>query len=516
MSRVRRALLSVSDKSGLVDFARELRQFEVEIISTGGTAKTLKDAGIPVVDVSDYTGFPEMMDGRVKTLHPKIHGGLLALRNNPSHMEALKKHDIGLIDMVVVNLYPFEQTVSKPGVKFMDAVENIDIGGPTMLRAAAKNFESVAVVVDPGDYNHILEEMRMLKGEVSGKTKLKLARKVFRHTARYDAIIADYLKEVSGEPTGYFSTLTLTYKMNARLRYGENPHQHAAFYEERTDGLSLARAKKIQGKEMSFNNYYDTHSAMMLALEFDRKACAIIKHNNPCGVGIGETPADAYLKALKTDPVSAFGGVIAFNTEVDAEAAREISKLFVEVVIAPSFAASALDIFSSKQNVRVLELGEMLEKPLKGFDVKRIAGGLLVQDWDTAKVDVKSLAAPTKRQPTAQEREALAFAWRVVKHVKSNAIVYAFKDRTAGIGVGQTSRVYAAKTGAINALEPLEGTVCASDGFFPFRDGIDAIKHVGCTAIIQPGGAIKDEEVIQACDEHNIAMLITGARHFKH
>ncbi|MDA8169541.1 MAG: bifunctional phosphoribosylaminoimidazolecarboxamide formyltransferase/IMP cyclohydrolase [Nitrospiraceae bacterium] len=516
MSKIRRAIISVSDKTGVVDFARELDAMAVELISTGGTARALKDAGLPVVEIGDYTGSPEMLDGRVKTLHPKVHGGLLARRNEPSHMEDLKKHGIGLIDLVVVNLYPFEQTISKPGVKFEDAIENIDIGGPTMLRAASKNLESVTVVVDPGDYGHIVEEFKTLKGEISGKTRLRLAKKVFRHTSRYDALIADYLDEVTGKEEGVPPTLTLSYKLAAPLRYGENPHQRAAFYEERTEGLSLAKARKIQGKEMSFNNYYDTHSALMLALEFDKPACAIIKHNNPCGAAVSGSVAGAYRKALKTDPISAFGGVLAFNREVDEEAAQEISKLFMEVIIAPSYTDGALKVFSGKQNIRVLALADMLTKPLAGFDIKRIAGGILTQEWDTANAGVKSLSAVTKRQPTPDEMEALEFAWRVVKHVKSNAIVYAFKDRTLGIGIGQTSRVYAAKTGAINALERLEGSVVASDGFFPFRDGIDAIKKVGVTAIIQPGGSVRDDEVIKACDEHGMAMLITGVRHFKH
>ncbi len=516
MPKVMRALLSVSDKSGLVEFARGLSGMGVELVSTGGTAKALKDAGLKVVDVGEYTGFPEMLDGRLKTLHPKIHGGLLARRSEPRHMEDIRKHGIGLIDMVVVNLYPFERTVSNPDVKFMDAIENIDIGGPTMLRAASKNFESVAVVCDPADYQAVLGEMESQGGEISGKTRFMLARKVFAHTARYDAIISDYLEGVTGGPGGLPPTLTLTYKLSSPLRYGENPHQAAGFYEERTDGLSLARARKIQGKEMSFNNYCDAHSAILLAIEFDKTACAIIKHNNPCGAAVGETPAQAYRLALKTDPVSAFGGVLAFNREVDEETAGEISKLFVEVVLAPSFTEGALREFSARQNIRVLELPEMLTKPLKGFDMKRIAGGILTQGWDTLRVDVKSLQAVTKRKPSPEELEALDLGWKVVKHVKSNAIVYAFRDRTAGIGIGQTSRVYSARCGAANAVEPLTGSVVASDGFFPFRDGIDEIAKAGVTAVIQPGGSVKDEDVIKAADEHGMAMLFTKARHFKH
>ncbi len=521
MSKIMRALLSVSDKSGIVPFAQGLAGMGVELLSTGGTAKALRDAGLKVIDVGEYTGFPEMLDGRLKTLHPKIHGGLLARRSDSHHMEDIRKHGIGLIDMVVVNLYPFERTVSNPDVKFMDAIENIDIGGPTMLRAASKNFESVSVVCDPADYAAVLEEMKSQGGEVSGKTRLTLARKVFAHTARYDALISDYLEDVTGgqlssDKTGLAPALTLTYRLASPLRYGENPHQAASFYEERTDGLSLARARKIQGKEMSFNNYFDTHSAMLLALEFDKTACAIIKHNNPCGAATAGTPAEAYRLALSTDPVSAFGGVLAFNVQVDEETAEEISKLFVEVVIAPSFTGGALGKFSAKPNIRVLELPEMLTRPLKGFDIKRIAGGILTQGWDTLRVDVKSLQAVTKRKPTPEETDALDLAWRVVKHVKSNAIVYALKDRTVGIGIGQTSRVYAARCGAANAMLPLSGSVVASDGFFPFRDGVDEIAKAGVTAVIQPGGSVKDEDVIKACDEHGMAMLLTKARHFKH
>ena len=516
MSKAKRALISVSDKSGVVEFAKGLAGMGVELVSTGGTAKALKDAGLQVKDIGDYTGFPEMLDGRLKTLHPKVHGGLLAKRADPRHMKDLEEHGIGLIDIVAVNLYPFERTVSNPDVKFAEAIENIDIGGPTMLRAASKNFESVTVIVDPADYAPVLEELKSTGGEVNGKMRLRLAKKVFQHTARYDSLIADYLEGVTGGDGSLAPTLTLSYKLASPLRYGENPHQAAGFYEERTDGLSLARARVVQGKEMSFNNYYDTHSAMLLALEFDKTACAIVKHNNPCGAAVAESVAEAYRRALKTDPVSAFGGVIVFNKEVDEEAAEEITKLFVEVVLAPSYTGGALKRFSAKSNIRVLELPEMLTKPLKGFDIKRIAGGILTQGWDTLRVDVKSLQAVTKRKPTEEELSALDLAWRVVKHVKSNAIVYAFADMTAGIGIGQTSRVYAARCGAANAVGPLTGSVVASDGFFPFRDGIDEISKSGVTAVIQPGGSVKDEEVIKACDEHGMAMLMTKARHFKH
>lgn len=515
MAKIRSALISVSDKTGISEFAKALNSMGVKILSTGGTAKALRDAGISVTDVSEHTGFPEMLDGRLKTLHPKIHGGLLARRSNEKDMADIEKHGIEPIDMVVVNLYPFEETISRADVKFSTAIENIDIGGPTMLRSSAKNFEDVAVVVDPRDYERVKEEMQSLKGELSYKTMLELAKKVFKHTSRYDTLIADYLSGITGG-NELEETLTMTFRLSSPLRYGENPHQKADVYSERTDGLSLLNARKIQGKEMSFNNYYDAHSALMLALEFKEPACAIIKHNNPCGCAIGEDALSSYIKAVKTDPVSAFGGVLAFNTEVDAKAGVAITEIFLEVVIAPSFTEEAIKVFSKKPNIRLLEMPDMLKRPLGGRDIKRIAGGLLIQDFDTMEVDVSKLSPVTKRKPTPEELSGLSFAWKVCKHVKSNAIVYAFKDRTVGIGIGQTSRVYSAKIGAINALEPLKGAVVASDGFFPFRDGIDTIYGFGVTAVIQPGGSLKDDEVIKAADEHGMAMLITGVRHFKH
>lgn len=513
---IKRALMSVSNKKGIVDFAKGLSAAGVEILSTGGTAKTLREAGITVIEVSDYTGFPEMLDGRLKTLHPKIHGGLLSRRNNPKDMDDIKKHDIKPIDMVVVNLYPFEETISKPGVTFDEAIENIDIGGPTMLRAASKNFQDVAVIVDPRDYGAILEELKS-GGDLSKETKLNLAKKVFAHTARYDTLIADYLSETTEKERAFPEYLTMSLKRVASLRYGENPNQKAAIYEEKTDGLALPDAKVIQGKEMSFNNYLDTHSALMLVLEFDKKACAIIKHNNPCGVALGDTPAEAYKKAARTDPVSAFGGVVAFNTEVDEGAAKEMVDLFLEVVIAPSFTKGALEVFSKKPNVRLLEMPDMLKKRKPSlWDTKRIAGGLLLQEWDYSTEDIRSIRAASKRQPTDEERDAMVFAWKVCKHVKSNAIVYAFKDRTAGIGIGQTKRVFSAQTGLLNAGESVKGSVAASDGFFPFRDGIDVLHEAGVTAVVQPGGSLKDGEVIKAADEYDMAMVITGIRHFRH
>ncbi|MEW5746008.1 MAG: bifunctional phosphoribosylaminoimidazolecarboxamide formyltransferase/IMP cyclohydrolase [Nitrospirota bacterium] len=516
---IKRALMSVSDKRGVVAFAQELSARGVEILSTGGTAKSLRDAGVPVIEVSDYTGFPEMLDGRLKTLHPKIHGGLLSRRGNPKDMEDIRKHGIQTIDMVVVNLYPFEQTVAKPDVTFEEAIENIDIGGPTMLRAASKNFQDVAVVVDPDDYPKLLEEMRASNGGVSRETKLALAKKVFSHTARYDTLIAEYLTGITEKEPSFPAYYTTSLKKVADLRYGENPQQKAAIYKERTAGLSLPDAKVLQGKEMSFNNYLDAHSALMLALEFDKKVCAIIKHNNPCGVATGETVAEAYKKAEKADPVSAFGGVVAFNTEVDGAAAKEMAELFLEVVIAPSFTKEALEVFARKPNIRLLALPEMLspeKRKAASWDIKRIAGGLLLQGWDYSAEEVMALKAVTRRQPTNDELEALSFAWKVCKHVKSNAIVYAFKDRTAGIGIGQTKRVYSARIGAMNAGEPIKGSVAASDGFFPFRDGIEVLHEMGVTAVVQPGGSVKDPDVIAAADEFDMAMIITGVRHFRH
>jgi phosphoribosylaminoimidazolecarboxamide formyltransferase / IMP cyclohydrolase len=515
---IKRALISVSDKSGVVEFAKELSAMGVEILSTGGTAKAFREAGVPVIEVSDYTGFPEMLDGRLKTLHPKIHGGLLSRRGNIQDMEDIKKHGIGTIDLVVVNLYPFEKTIANPDVAFEVAIENIDIGGPTMLRAASKNFGDVAVVVDPADYAMILEEMEKA-GDVSKDKKLGLARKVFEHTSRYDTLIADYLKSVTEKEPAFPDYLTTSMQKVAVLRYGENPQQKAAIYKEKTSGLSLPDAKILQGKEMSFNNYLDTHAALLLTIEFKQNACSIIKHNNPCGVGLGKSAAEAYSKALKTDSVSAFGGVVAFNTGVDAEAAELMSKLFLEVIIAPSFTPEALAIFAKKQNVRLLELPDILTQGKNrpgSWDMKRITGGLLVQDWDYSSEDIMSIEAVTKRQPTKEEREGLAFSWTVCKHVKSNAIVYAQKDRTLGIGIGQTKRVFSAQIGSLNACEDLKGSVAASDGFFPFSDGIEELNKVGVTAVVQPGGSIKDKEVIAACDEFGMAMLLTGNRHFRH
>jgi phosphoribosylaminoimidazolecarboxamide formyltransferase/IMP cyclohydrolase len=516
MARIKRALISVSDKRGIVEFAKGLSKLGIEILSTGGTAKTLRNAKLRVRDVSEYTKFPELLGGRVKTLHPKIHGGILWRRDDPKDREEITANKIDSIDMVVVNLYPFEETVSKPGVVFEEAIENIDIGGPTMLRAASKNFKDVVVIVDPDDYPKILDELNSLNGEVSYDTKFYLAKKVFMHTARYDTLIANYLESYSKSEEIFPQYLNQSFRKIRDLRYGENPHQKAALYKEPLyKGFSLVDARILQGKEMSFNNYLDASAALELVSEFQEPAAVIVKHNNPCGVAIGETLVSAYKKSLETDPVSAFGGIIAVNRDIDAETANEIMNLFVEVIIAPGYDPEALKILSQKPNIRLLEID--LTKDVKTFDIRKIQGGILVQERDVGMVeDFESLKVVTKRKPTDDELTALKFAWKVCKHVKSNAIVYTSKDQALGIGVGQTSRVDAAKLGAMKARKSLEGSVVASDAFFPHRDGIDVIAKVGVTAVIQPGGSVKDQEVIAAADEYNMAMVFTGMRHFRH
>jgi len=516
MARVQRALISVSDKSGIVEFAQRLSSLGIEILSTGGTAKTLRAARLKIKDVSEYTKFPELLGGRLKTLHPKIHGGLLWRRDNLKDKEEIDASGIESIDIVVVNLYPFEGTVSKPDVAFDEAIENIDIGGPTMLRAAAKNFKDVVVIVDPADYSKVLEELNTLNGEVSYDTKFYLAQKVFAHTARYDTLISNYLSRHSRATETFAEYLNQSFLKVSDLRYGENPHQKAALYREPLyRGLSLVDARIFQGKEMSYNNYLDSSAAIDLVKEFKEPAAVIVKHNNPCGVAIADTIESAYVKAYEIDPLSAFGGVIAFNRDVNAAAAKEILKLFVEIIIAPGFEPEALKILSQKPNIRVLEMD--ISKNSAGFDIRRIQGGILAQEKDMGMVDdFDNLKVVTKRKPTHDELAALEFAWKVCKHMKSNAIVYTLKDRALGIGVGQTSRVDSAKLGAMKALNSLKGSVVASDAFFPNRDGIDFIAKVGATAVIQPGGSIKDNEVIAAADEYNIAMVFTGMRHFRH
>ncbi|ODA44608.1 IMP cyclohydrolase [Thermodesulfovibrio sp. N1] len=510
---IKRALISVSDKRGLVDFARELDNLGVEILSTGGTAKVLKESGINVIDISQYTGFPEIMDGRVKTLHPLIHGGILARRDNPKDLEAIASLGIKPIDMVVVNLYPFETTIKKEDVKLEEAIENIDIGGPTLLRASAKNYKDVIVIVDPEDYSSVIDDIK--KGDISQEKRFKLAKKVFSHTARYDALIAEYFDKIS-QQKNFQAEWTLPLRLIKTLRYGENPHQKAALYSI-NEAPSLIDAEVLQGKEMSFNNYLDVHSAVLLASEFKEPVCVIVKHNNPCGVAIAENLKLAYKKAFECDPVSAFGGIIAFNRTVDKAVAEEIVHTFYEVIIAPEFDEEALQVFSTKKNLRLLKFPALFHeiKP-SGFDLKRILGGFIVQNWDALEDEFSQAKVVTKRKPSQEEWRALKFAWKVCKHVKSNAIVYAKEDRTVGLGIGQTSRVFSSKVGAMHALSSLKGTVVASDGFFPFRDNIDVLAQNGVTAIIQPGGSVRDQEVIEAAEQYGIAMVFTGIRHFRH
>lgn len=523
---IRRALLSVSDKAGIIEFATALSQRGIELLSTGGTARLLADAGLPVTEVSDYTGFPEMMDGRVKTLHPKVHGGILGRRGQDDGIMA--QHDIQPIDIVAVNLYPFAQTVARPDCSLEDAVENIDIGGPTMVRSAAKNHKDVAIVVKSSDYPAIIAELDENDGSLTYPTRFNLAIKAFEHTAAYDSMIANYFGALvppyhgdTEQPSGRFPrTLNLNYIKKQDMRYGENSHQQAAFYiEEDVKEASVATAQQLQGKALSYNNIADTDAALECVKEFSEPACVIVKHANPCGVAIADSLLAAYDKAYKTDPTSAFGGIIAFNRELDAETASAIiSRQFVEVIIAPSVSTEALALLAAKQNVRVLTCGQWQGRSA-GLDFKRVNGGLLVQDRDLGMVTEAGLRVVSQRQPTAQELRDALFCWKVAKFVKSNAIVYARDNMTIGIGAGQMSRVYSAKIAGIKAAdEGLEvaGSAMASDAFFPFRDGIDAAAAVGITCVIQPGGSIRDDEVIAAADEHGIAMIFTDMRHFRH
>ena len=520
MSKIKRALISVSDKTGIVEFARYLASHDIIILSTGGTASLLTENDIEVVEVSDYTGFPEIMDGRVKTLHPKIHGGLLGRRGKDDAVMA--ENNIEPIDLVVVNLYPFEATVSNPECTLAEAIENIDIGGPTMLRSAAKNHAYVGVVVDASDYENIINELDKNAGSLTDETRFSLAQKVFAHTASYDANVSNYLGAISteGEDLDYPLTFSVQFKKIQELRYGENPHQTAAFYgQPNPPSGTLAGANQLQGKALSYNNIADTDAALECVLAYQEAACVIVKHANPCGVAVGESVLQAYERAYQTDPTSAFGGIIAFNLPLDAETARAIiDRQFVEVIIAPSISQEALDVLSEKENVRVLEAG-VREHAIQQLTMKRVSAGMLIQDNDQGVVERGDLKIVSKRPPTEKELEDLLFTWKVVKYVKSNAIVYAKDKQTIGIGAGQMSRVYSARIAAIKAEdEGLEvaGSVMASDAFFPFRDGIDSAAKVGVTAIIQPGGSIRDDEVIAAADEANIAMVFTGMRHFLH
>ncbi|MFL6254460.1 MAG: bifunctional phosphoribosylaminoimidazolecarboxamide formyltransferase/IMP cyclohydrolase [Pyrinomonadaceae bacterium] len=542
LRHIRRALLSVSDKTGLVEFARALRGFGVELLSTGGTSKALREAGLEVRDVSDVTGFPEMLDGRVKTLHPRIHGGILAVRDNPEHTRALAEHEIGPIDMVVVNLYPFEETIAREGVTLEEAVEQIDIGGPAMVRSAAKNFKDVAVVTSPDIYPRVFEELTQTGGALLLKTRSRLALEAFAHTSKYDDAIVNYLSSALPLQSGDFADLSSAFTVtefleravsegvfavlevypshiapslekHSDLRYGENPHQRAALYTLADEG-GIARAELLGGKEMSFNNYVDADAAWQLVCDFEETTCAIIKHMNPSGVGTAAGVEEAYRRALATDPISAFGGIVAFNRTVDETAARAVTEIFTEVVVAPDFDEAAVEVLKSKKNLRILRAGEARQPA--GLDFKRVTGGMLVQTRDTHRLSREDLKVVTRREPTAEEFEALMFAWTVCKHTKSNAIVYARAGQTVGVGAGQMSRVDSVRLGAERAQLPVEGSVLASDAFFPFRDGLDEAARHGITAVIQPGGSVRDAEVIAAADEHNLAMVFTGVRHFRH
>jgi phosphoribosylaminoimidazolecarboxamide formyltransferase / IMP cyclohydrolase len=511
---IRRALLSVTDKTGLIEFARALASHGVELVSTGGTARTLREAGLAVQDISELTGFPEMLDGRVKTLHPKVHGGILHIRDNPAHRAAVTEHGIVPIDMVVVNLYAFEKTASKPGVGFHEIIENIDIGGPSMVRSAAKNFEDVAVVTAASDYAALTQELAANNGSLGRDTRWRLARHAFALTAAYDSAIAGTLAtlaEPAADQSAFPDPLRISYPLAAPLRYGENPHQAAALYTDGS-GTGVAGAKQLQGKELSYNNLVDLDACWDLAQEFTEPMVAIIKHTNPCGAATGATVVEAYTKALSTDPVSAFGSVIGINREVDEAAAEEMVKLFVEAIAAPAFTGGALARFATKKNLRLVVVKPAARKRV----MKQVSGGMLLQDADTGSVTASGLHTVTKRPPTSDELLDLLFAWKIAKHVKSNAIVYARGGQTIGVGAGQMSRVDAARFGAMKAVLPLAGTVAASDAFFPFPDGLETIVEAGSTAVIQPGGSVRDDAVVEAADRLGIAMVFTGMRHFRH
>lgn len=519
MGKIKTALISVSDKNGIVEFAKFLSENKVEILSTGGTARLLKEKGIPVTLVSEYTGFPEMMDGRVKTLHPKIHGGLLAKRDDPNHLKAMDEHGIKLIDMLIVNLYPFEETVAREDCSLEKAVENIDIGGPSMVRSAAKNYKDVTVVVNPERYEKLVKEMKDNNFSLGERLKFILAQEAFAHTARYDSLISNFLKDkLESEGPVFPKNFFLPLKKKQDLRYGENSHQGAALYmEAQKISNGIINAEQIQGKELSFNNFMDLDAALGVIVDFKETASVVIKHTNPCGVALDDNPLEAYKKAREADPVSAFGGIIGFNKTVDKPTAEEIITTFVEAVIAPDFEDEALKILSKKKNIRVMKLPMDNEKTNENLlDVKRISGGFLIQNKDEIDLIESQLKVVTQKQPSEDQWKALRFAWKVAKHVKSNAIVYTLKDRTVGIGAGQMSRVDSTKIAIEKARTSLKGTAMASDAFFPFRDAIDTAAEQGVEAIIQPGGSIRDGEVIAAADEHKMVMVFTGVRHFKH
>ena len=518
---VKRALISVSDKTGIVEFAQKLNDLGVSIISTGGTFKVLKEAGIPVINISDVTGFPECLDGRVKTLHPNIHAGLLAMRSNQEHMKQVEELNVELIDMVVVNLYPFKQTIMKPDVTLADAIENIDIGGPTMLRAAAKNYQDVSVVIDPTDYEQVLSEIKET-GAVSVKTNFYLAAKVFNHTAYYDTMIANYLRDKAGLPK-YPDTISMTFEKVQDMRYGENPHQSAAFYKEvgNSDGM-LSGIEQLHGKELSFNNINDLHGALELLKEFDEEPTVVAcKHSNPCGVASGKDIHEAYVRAYNTDPVSIFGGILCANRKIDKATAEEISKIFLEIVLAPDFDDDALEVLEQKKNIRLLKLKDVMKKqPETAYDVKKVSGGILIQDIDS-KLLGDELKVVTDRKPTEKEMEDLLFTWKVVKFTKSNGISIGKDKQSVGIGPGQVNRIWATEQAIDHGTKQLgadvvKGAVLASDAFFPFDDCVEAAHKAGITAIIQPGGSKRDQDSIDACNKYGIAMVFTGMRHFRH
>lgn len=513
----KRALISVSDKTGIVEFASKLHQLGVEIISTGGTARVLREAGIPVTGVSELTGFPECLDGRVKTLHPNIHAGILAIRSNEEHMRQLSDLGIQPIDFVVINLYPFKETILKEDVKLEEAIENIDIGGPTLLRAAAKNSQDVVVVVDPDDYPKVIDELEN-KGEVSRQTKFSLAAKVFEHTAHYDALIAEYFRKQS-DSEEYPELLTLTFEKVQSMRYGENPHQSAVFYREVGNYPgSLVNAKQLHGKELSFNNINDANGALSLLYEFDEPTVVAVKHANPCGVASAPTIYEAYKKAYEADPVSIFGGIVAANREIDRKTAEEINKIFIEIVVAPSYTEEALEVLIKKKNIRILQLEDIQGPRRKDvWDMKKVYGGLLVQQENYELLpELSDLKVVTEKKPTEKEMEDLIFAWKVVKHTKSNGIAIAKDKQSLGIGPGQVNRIWAAEQAIERSGDKVKGAVMASDAFFPFPDCVEAAAKAGITAIIQPGGSIRDQESIDACNKYGIAMIFTGMRHFKH
>ena len=521
MGKIQRAILSVTDKTGLADFARRLSKLGVDLVSTGGTAKLLRDSGIAVSDISDLTGFPEMLDGRVKTLHPKVHGGILHMRSKPEHVAAVSEHGIQPIDMVVVNLYAFEKTAEKTGVEFEEIIENIDIGGPSMVRSAAKNFQDVAIVTSPADYDAIAVEMEKSGGSLSLATKWRLAQKAFATTAAYDSAIASTLEKI-GAPTdagkfalggsdGFPDTLRLSFRKAFDLRYGENPHQQAALYSDGS-GKGIANGKQLQGKELSYNNIVDLQAAWDLAQEFAEPVCAIIKHTNPCGTAVATTLAEAYKRALECDPVSAFGGVIGVNRPIDRDTATEMAKLFVEAIAATKFDDAAREIFATKKNLRLVEVVPMEQK----WVLKNVSGGVLLQDNDMRPLTEADLKVVSERKPTEQEMRDLLFAWKVCKHVKSNAILYARNGQSTGVGAGQMSRVDSAKIGAMKSVLGIKGSVAASDAFFPFPDGVEEIAKAGATAIIQPGGSVRDQEVVDTANRLGLAMVLTGVRHFRH